>query len=86
MNAEQSRTQNLTITFYKNHDTQTYQVTGWNGVRSKDESPASYGRFRPPAYVEANRVTISHSGDYLLLAEVRAAGVIFHRGTMISIY
>ena len=72
---EQSRHQNLTITFYKNHDTQTHQVTGWNGISTKSDTPASYGRYTPPADVEADRVTISHSGDYLCLAEVRAAGI-----------
>jgi len=65
---------NLTITFYRDHDVQTHQVTAWNGVSAKTDSPPSYGRYTPPADVQADRVTIRHSGDYLLLAEVRAAG------------
>ena len=36
---------------------------------------SSYGRYTPPANVLADRVTIGHTSDYLLLAEVRAATI-----------
>ncbi|NQU22996.1 MAG: LamG domain-containing protein, partial [Candidatus Nealsonbacteria bacterium] len=70
--AEMSRHKDLTITFY-NGDVQQHQVTGFNGVTGAFDDPAAFGRYTPPADVLADRVTIGHTSDFLLLAEVRAA-------------
>ncbi|MDP6544170.1 MAG: PEP-CTERM sorting domain-containing protein [Phycisphaerae bacterium] len=70
--AEDSRHHNLDITFY-NGELLTHQVISWDGVSLKTDDPASYGQYIPPADVLADRVTIGHSTDYLLLAEIRAA-------------
>ncbi len=72
--AEATRSQNLTITFY-NGAVVTHQVTGWNGVSTKEDDPISYGRYTPPASVLADSVAIGHTSDYLLLAEVRAVSI-----------
>jgi len=70
---QENRHQNLTITFYKDHDTQTHQVIDFDGVNLV---PTAYGRYTPPAGVVANRVTITDTddGNPLGLAEVRAIG------------
>ena len=85
---EQARHQDLIITLYDGTGatgTALFTSSPWNGVSTKDVSPASYGRFdfvaagaTVVALTTAQSIRIDHSSgsnQYLLLAEVRAAQV-----------